>query len=274
MIQEKKLGSFDVFDEMISRELRSRRDRRRLSTASIIFRGQSNAEWDLKSSLDRYLENRPYLKRSWSEREYIQMLHILLPFVKSLSQTHIDLDEYEARKMDMLPPIGYEFMIYLRHHGFPSPLLDWSESPYVAAFFAFEAAVDRDVKEVAIFSFEEYGDLVKSTNLSVPHIRGYGPSVRTHRRHFQQQCYYTVCHQYRGKEKIYCEYKDEVFGKDQDKLIKYILPSSDREVALEKLDRMNINAFTLFGNEDALARTLAFRTIDCSPHFWMHECPE
>jgi len=28
-------------------------------------------------------------------------------------------------------------MTRLRHHGFPSPLLDWPQSPYIAAFFAF-----------------------------------------------------------------------------------------------------------------------------------------
>lgn len=32
---------------------------------------------------------------------------------------------------------SYGFMTRLRHHGFPSPLLDWPQSPYIAAFFAF-----------------------------------------------------------------------------------------------------------------------------------------
>jgi hypothetical protein len=32
---------------------------------------------------------------------------------------------------------SYDFMTRLRHHGFPSPLLDWPQSPYTAAFFAF-----------------------------------------------------------------------------------------------------------------------------------------
>lgn len=29
-----------------------------------------------------------------------------------------------------------------QHHGFPSPMLDWSKSPYISAFFAFKGVVD------------------------------------------------------------------------------------------------------------------------------------
>jgi FRG domain len=34
---------------------------------------------------------------------------------------------------------AYDLLIYTRHHGFPSPLLDWTRSAYIAAFFTFAA---------------------------------------------------------------------------------------------------------------------------------------
>ena len=41
-----------------------------------------------------------------------------------------------------MPRDTVEWMALMQHHGAPTRLLDWSTSPYVAAFFALEEAVD------------------------------------------------------------------------------------------------------------------------------------
>ncbi|WP_054773445.1 FRG domain-containing protein [Methylogaea oryzae] len=56
------------------------------------------------------------------------------------------LEAYDSLRLDFLPVC--EYLIYLRHHGFPSPFLDWSRSLYVAAFFAFQKA---EADRVAVF---------------------------------------------------------------------------------------------------------------------------
>lgn len=47
----------------------------------------------------------------------------------------------------------------------------------------------------------------------------------------------------------------------QDLMWKFVLPISERRRALFQLNRMNINAFSLFGTEDSLAETIATSDI-------------
>ncbi len=85
-----------------------------------MFRGHADARWRLQSTLDRLL---PVLRESDSEaveRELVeQFVKSALP---SLAEIY-DMDDTAKR-------------VIARHHGLPSSLIDFTMSPFVAAFFA------------------------------------------------------------------------------------------------------------------------------------------
>jgi hypothetical protein len=155
----------------------------------------------------------------------------------------------------------YEYLVHLRHHGFPSPLLDWSESPYIAAFFAFEE--QGKAGEVGVFAYVETPKGYKGGPVGIPEISVQGPHIHTHKRHFLQQAWYTVACEFR-EGKHYFVPHETVFDQcyDQDYLLKITIPMSERANALRSLYEYNITRFSLFQTEEALVRTLAFKELE------------
>ncbi len=93
---------------------------------------------------------------------------------------------------------------------------------------------------------------------------GLGPHITTHKRHFVQQCEYTICKKRVDQKFVYCSH-EEAYQRNtegQDQLTKYVLPRSERIKVLEKLNIMNVNAYSLFGNEEGLMETLAYQEIE------------
>jgi len=153
-------------------------------------------------------------------------------------------------------------MAYVRHHGFPSPLLDWSQSLYIALFFAFHKASVK--KRVAIYVYVELLGEGKCGRVGAPKICGLGPYISTHKRHFMQQGQYTISIEKSDDDWVYCsheKYFSTASAEDQDYLMKLTLPGDIKNQVLNKLQSMNINAFTLFGSEDSLMDMLAFKEI-------------
>jgi hypothetical protein len=254
---EEFLGGFDE----IRKERASSTDY--VQDYPLLFRGQGSSCWRLSATLERVRERMLY-------RDYYRIIAKIRPQIESLVGGDWPIPPYPEverlvtayEEFNNILWAGdrpaYAYMAYLRHHGFPSPLLDWSRSPYVAAYFAFANAGNDTNGCVSIFVLCERNFKVSGNRMDVVHI--FGPYLKTHRRHVLQQSQYTVCLSFHDEWRF--EGYDLVFEegpRQQAFCWKFTIPVSERSKVLALLDEHNLNAFSLFGSEESLMETLATR---------------
>lgn len=251
------------------KELRKQYDH---DLSPLIFRGQSDSTWTLSTTLERSGANGMLF------RNYYRLIcGGIGPEVRTMAAVDVPTYDPDLAKPfleaglltkvgDIFPEGVYRYMAHLRHFGFPSPLLDWSRSPYVAAFFAFrDMAGARQPEKRSIFAYCGNPLFVRACTLGEPQIRGMGPYVHTHQRHFRQRCDYTICGRYVTDLGWGFESHGSVFERPssrQDFLWKIDIPSSERRSVLTRLNDYNLNAFSLFGTHESLFESMWFREYE------------
>jgi hypothetical protein len=240
----------------------------------VLFRGVGNSKWSLETTLERAHPSECCQPAS-SLIEYYQRISASKPVIETLRGKRIGRiptfpeferlvqhDSYGGLDVLMMQQPGvWEYLVYLRHHGFPSPLLDWTASPYVAAFFAFDSP-PKHARRVCVYALLQ--DVIHSISADA-HLFVIGQYMKSHPRHFLQQCRYTMCV---GRESGKGDYVfrphqsglEDAIG-PEGRMLAITIPMVERVNALKQLERMNINAFSLFGSEDSLIRTVARREL-------------
>ncbi|MCX7049473.1 MAG: FRG domain-containing protein [Candidatus Sumerlaeota bacterium] len=206
------------------------------NSAKYIFRGQRESVWHLETTLDRA---RGKLPMPPSLRDHV------MNFKQAIrGRRGYNVKELEQLKEDELLALG-------QHYGLWTPLLDWTESPFVAAYFAFEKPHDTgpgpkravwalDKREIASKNKSivaaQAGQISRPDTLDIIE-----PLSDDNPRLVSQSGLFSRCNG---------QIKDWITRYFQGHtsfaiLIKIVLPD-DRDNALISLNTMNINAKSLF----------------------------
>ena len=231
------------------------------------FRGQSDARWPLLSSLSRRFlkEGKPHTE--WRAREerairiFRRKAHIYLPD-RSVLQ-----DELRCLAM-------------MQHHGAPTRLLDFTKSPFVAAFFALEQAEgDAAVYSLntpLLWSAAPAFDPALTRDQVDPRVTGnferyfaanehamvwFGEPSEMDRRLVAQSGLLVMP----GTLEVPLDEILRSYQSPQPLLERVVLGHQLRSEAMHALYRMNITQATLFPDLEGLARSIAYELEEVWP---------
>jgi hypothetical protein len=231
------------------------------------FRGQSDAAWPLLSSLSRRLMQAGVPREAWRAREeravrvFRRKAHFYLPDRTVLQ------DELRC-------------LALMQHHGAPTRLLDFTKSPYVAAFFAMEhcagAAAVYALNTPRLWAATPRFDQSLTRDAVDPRQPGnferyfapnrhplvwFGEPSEMDRRLVVQSGLLVMAGM------VECPLNEllQSYDSEEPLLEKLVLPGRLRAQALHALYRMNITQATLFPDLEGLARSIAYELEEAWP---------
>jgi hypothetical protein len=202
-----------------------------------LFRGVADADWGLSSYFDRRFAELPLERR--------------LRLWDSL------VAEWRAAcgRFGVHPADETELWALGQHHGLPTRLLDWSTSPYVAAFFAFAEHLTRPTHRyahVAVWALH-LDNPVWGRDGGVEVVTVPAPANVRMR---NQGGRFTLC---RARIDTLEEYVDRFATGVA--LTKCVLPAEAAVRALPDLDAMGITSAEMFPDLDGAARLATMRAV-------------
>lgn len=229
------------------------------------YRGQANAEWHLENAIER--------------TDFIKLY-------KGIESDFLAEFQRGARnylQKDQTPEHLIEWLALMQHHGAPTRLLDFSKSPFIAAYFAFEFCVPHPERYLSIWAFninfirlralevlknqyavelEQNGNRISDTLFekiffqnSCSLIFPVEPFRMNRRYSLQQSIFVSTANSFEPFMKQLEFLKDDM----EKAVVKIELPTALQKEVLRDLLKMNLNRASLFPDLDGYAASLRLR---------------
>ena len=238
---------------------------------TFVYRGQADARWKIESTLDRLEARFPTTPNtSGTNPKQFQCSPVT-------RRVHLEAFKETVRGKRGSSPGDLsenEWWALAQHHGLATPLLDWTYSPFVALFFAFEEGAYIDWTERRVCEPERRTVYVVpfhliSENGSAQHP---APELFSPRREITYRLSSQsgvlmkmpepVCSKSGVRTTIDLEasvrarFAEETSGNTPARSVlrKITMPNNDRKGCLKLLNKMNINRMSLFADLDGAAR--------------------
>ncbi len=222
-------------------------------TRDFVWRGQRRHDWPLRPSFDRLIG-----------RLTTESGSVIANNPEDCLRNHLERFRMAVRgRRGLNPPelpLENDWWALGQHYGLATPLLDWTRSPFAAAYFAFEDDNSDTTEYRVVYGLDRRAvdlrndDLATAESVEVgrpPLLEFYDPLSNENPRLVAQGGLFTRTPLGTPVE----QWISAVFEEAPDPVLyRVLIPSQDRSACLRALNRMNINHLSLFPDLNGASR--------------------